>query len=84
MPQGKLHIPGPGPSAQPLCGRQLNNHRTSSSQLADLVTYAATADEFMQALRAGKSCRHCARVSGLLPALRRTSRDETGEDSDNE
>lgn len=69
----------------PLCGRQLNNHRSARSQDSVNATMAGTLEEYMAALADGKACRHCGRVAGLVPKLVRQSKDldsDEGDDSD--
>lgn len=78
----KLHIPGPG--AGPLCGRQLNNHRSEGSQVSDRAVLAPTYEAFLTGLNEGKACRHCARAAGLLPRLVRGPRFEGDEAEDGE
>lgn len=80
---GKLHIPGPSGTAT-ACARQLNNHRDTRAQLADKVTIAATAEEYISALRDGKACRHCGRAAKLLPKITRAPTRHEGENDSDE
>lgn len=88
---GKLHLESLG---GPLCGRQLNNHRETRSQIADKVQFASSTEQFLQALKTGEyqdevaavflkggACRHCAREAGLLPRVTRAIADGEGEET---
>ncbi len=79
----KLHLPGPAGLAT-ACNRQLNNNRVGRAQTASNVVLAATADEYFQALRLGRACRHCGREAGLITRVTRVIRDEQDEDADSE
>lgn len=76
----KFHLRHPADASLPFCGRQLNNHRDTRSQLHDSVAFAADTSEFVLALnglgqfKRPSACRHCARVAGMLPPLKRPAR----------
>lgn len=71
----------------PLCGRHLSGHRLQRAQLQDTMIAAGDSASYMAALfpTAGKrpaACRHCARVAGILPPVRRRATPVEGEDND--
>jgi hypothetical protein len=73
----KLHAPGP--SGQPVCGRNLCLDRFASSPTGEAKAYNIGTSRMELATGEAKiTCRHCLRKLGLLPALTR-SRDAEGE-----
>lgn len=80
-----VHLPSP--SGLPLCGRVLsrNTPLTQRNQDTMAVGQGQVAEGFSPSMaRSRKTCRHCQRSAGLLPALTRRSVAEAPEPEDME
>ncbi len=66
----------------PVCGRQLNNHRSARAQNSANAQFADTVEQYLAALAKGQACRHCGREAGLVPKLVRVQPQHEDEDAD--
>lgn len=80
----KLHLPAGNLAHLPLCGRQLDNLRSSATQDSSRAAIAQTIGEFVAAFQRGEACRHCARAVGMLSRITRGPRFEGDSEEDGE